>query len=153
MSVKVSPATQSDAPNLTEVFLSAFSDPFNRTMFPPTPDVHAWVTAHLFGGNGAQENEVILKVTLTDLTDEGVVVAFAKWICPGSADPDRDRQSKESGDSGDSRPKWPASSNGELCDLFFGTMEGHHHELMGGKPHYCMDSSSSSLPLIPLGIH
>lgn len=93
---------------------------------------------------------MILKVT--DLTDEEVVVGFAKWICPlARVSADRDRQS---GDSGDSGPKWPASSNGELCDLFFGTMNVHHHELMGKRPHYCMSSSSSSsLLLISLGIH
>lgn len=98
-------------------------------MFPPTEDVRAWATEHLVGGGGAQPHEVFLKVA----DEEGKVAAFAKWIRPGSADPDRREEEEVS---------WPVGSDGELCAKFFGTMEKHHHQHMGNRRHYCMFSFS-----------
>jgi hypothetical protein len=125
MAFEVEPATPSDAPQMTNVFLAAFSDPFNRTMFPPTEDVRAWATEHLVGGGGAQDHEVFLKVS----DEEGKVAAFAKWIRPNTgADPGLQ----------EAEGSWPLSSDAELCERFFGTMNIHHHELMGERRHYCM---------------
>lgn len=129
MSFTVTQATQHDAPKLAEVFFAAFSDDFNRTMFPPEPDVRTWITEHLVGGKDAQKYEVFLKVT--DPSNPDAVVAFAKWIRPLDT-ADRDRQEESGG------PVWPVSSDTELCDRFFGTMDEHHHQLMGDRPHYCM---------------
>lgn len=140
MAFEIHEATSSDAPGLADVFFSAFSDPFNRTMFPPTPDVREWITTHLVNGNDkASEHEVFLK-----LTDEsGAPVAFAKWVRPYHAVADRDRRSKEV-------PAWPVNSDKELCDAFFGAMAEHHHRIMGDRPHYCMFFFSSSPDVLGL---
>jgi hypothetical protein len=125
MAFEVEPAAPSDAPQMTDVFLAAFSDPFSRTMFPPTEDARAWATEHLVGGGGAQDHEVFLKIS----DEEGKVAAFTKWIRPNTgADPDLQ----------EAEGSWPVSSDAELCGKFYGTMKIHHHELMGERKHYCM---------------
>lgn len=96
-------------------------------MFPPVPEVQAWVIEHFLGGSGTPEHEVFLKIT--DPSDPDAVVAFAKWVCPADA-ATRDSQSEQ--------PAWPASCNAELCERFFRLMEENHHRLMGDRPHYCM---------------
>ncbi|KAJ5218078.1 uncharacterized protein N7498_000177 [Penicillium cinerascens] len=101
MTLEVEPASPSDAPQMVRVFQAAFSNAFNRTMFPPTEDVRVWAMEHLVGGNGAQPREVFLKVR----DEEGKVAAFAKWIRPRSADPDGREEEEVS---------WPASSDVEL---------------------------------------
>lgn len=118
-------ATPSDAPSLATVFHSAFSDTFNKTMFPPTPEVHNWVATNFLNGNAlGSEHEVILKIS-----DGNIPIAFAKWVRPFHADSDRDLSVKE--------VQWPLSSDKELCERFFGTMSEHHERIMGVRPHYC----------------
>ncbi|KAJ5900014.1 Acyl-CoA N-acyltransferase [Penicillium taxi] len=131
MSFEISPATSSDAPQLTEVFLAAFSDDLNRKMFPLTQDVREWVAEHLFSSSDSKLNEVFLKVT--DPLETGKVVAFAKWIQPTSADSDIDTNQHEASVT------WPTSSDKDLCTLFFGMMEASHHRLMGNRPHFYLD--------------
>ncbi|KAJ5183801.1 hypothetical protein N7492_001417 [Penicillium capsulatum] len=126
MSFEIGPASKADAPALTEVFLAAFDDDFNRTMFPPTPDVRAFASENLLTSDN--ENEIILKATASD--DPSTMVAFAKWIRPGKAHTDADHPQGA---------VWPASSDSALCDLFFGTMSQHHKELMDGRPHYYLE--------------
>lgn len=128
MTFRITQATKTDAQSLSEVFFAAFSDPFNRTMFPPTPDVRAWVIEHLFSGDGQNENEIFLIVT--DSSHPDAPVAFAKWISRVDA-ADRDGLDTEG-------PAWPVSSDPELCEQFFGMMDEHHHRLMGDRPHYCV---------------
>jgi hypothetical protein len=119
-----------DAPKLAEVFFAAFSDRFNRTMFPDKPDVRIWIEKNLLCGEGISEDQVMLKVT--DPSNPDMVVAFAKWVRPSSVShADHDRRAE-------GPAVWPESSNGELCDRFFGTMGGHHKEIMKERPHYCM---------------
>ncbi|KAJ5355141.1 uncharacterized protein N7496_012353 [Penicillium cataractarum] len=123
-------AQSADAPKLAEVFFAAFSDRFNRTMFPDNPEVRVWMEKNLLCGEGIAENQIMLKVT--DPSNPDVVTAFAKWIRPSSgssADPDRHEEPAV----------WPESSDGELCDRFFGTMDGHHKDVMEGRPHYYLE--------------
>lgn len=134
MAFEICPASQTDAPALTEAFLAAFSDDFNQTMFPPTADVRAWVAENLFTSTNQQET--ILKIA--DPENPSIVAAFAKWIRPGEAHADRESGGIE----------WPASSDAALCSSFFGTMERHHGELMGERPHYCMFFFFFSQPLL-----
>ncbi|KAJ5528239.1 hypothetical protein N7513_012398 [Penicillium frequentans] len=123
-------AIPTDAQDLTEVFLAAFSDPFNRTLFPPTAEVRKWIADNFLNAKGlASEHEVILKVT----DDNGKPVAFAKWVRPYHAAADRDLRSD------DAVGGWPVGSDKDLCDLFFGTMSDHHHRLMGDRPHYYLE--------------
>lgn len=131
MTFEVTQATTSDAASLCEVFFAAFSDTFNRTLFPPTPEVRAWLIEHLLCGKGQKKNEIILKIT--DPARPDMPVAFAKWICPAdAADCDVLEAEVEAG------PAWPASSDPELCERFFGTIDEHHRRFMCDRPHYCM---------------
>jgi hypothetical protein len=123
-------AQPTDAPKLAEVFFAAFSDRFNRTMFPDNPDVRTWMEKNILCGEGMSDDQIVLMVT--DPSNPDVVAAFAKWVRPSSvSSADHDRQAE-------APVEWPESSDGELCDRFFGTMDGHHKEIMKGRPHYCM---------------
>ncbi|OGE50869.1 hypothetical protein PENARI_c015G00751 [Penicillium arizonense] len=90
MSLEMIPATPADGAELTEIFYAAFVGDFNRTMFPHTPDVTAWWEQNFHDtikrSIATETNEVILKVVDSD---QGAIVAFAKWKCPTSADRDR----------------------------------------------------------------
>lgn len=120
----------SDEPKLADVFFAAFSDRFNRTMFPDKPDVRVWITKNMLCGEGISEDQIMLKVT--DPSNSDVVAAFAKWVRPSSgSSADHDPQAEDPA-------VWPESSDGELCDRFFGTMDRHHKDAMKGRPHYCM---------------
>jgi hypothetical protein len=131
MPLEMIPATPADGAELTEIFYAAFMGDFNRTMFPDTPDVTAWWEQNFHDtikrSIAAETNEVILKVVDSD---QGAIVAFAKWKCPTSAD--RDRHEREES------VVWAPSCDGELCDRFFSGMEELHGKWMGDRPHYCM---------------
>lgn len=127
MAFEIQLAQPADAPKLAEAFFAAFCDRFNRSMFPDKPDARAWMTKNMLGGEGISENQILLKVT--DPSNPDVVAGFAKWIRPSAASAVHDRQA--------TFPAWPESSDGRLCDLFFGTMDGAHKEIMGERPHYC----------------
>ncbi|KAJ6084915.1 hypothetical protein N7499_004544 [Penicillium canescens] len=132
MPLEVIPATPADGAELTEIFYAAFVGDFNRTMFPRTPDVTAWWEQNFHDtikrSLAAETSEVILKVVDSD---QGAIVAFAKWKCPTSAD--RDRHEREE------PVVWAPSCDGELCDRFFSGMEELHGKWMGDRPHYYLD--------------
>lgn len=138
MAFEVQTASPGDSPSLTETFLSTFSDDFNRTMFPVNPEVRAFLENTMLAINSEHQHEILLKVT--DPSNADVVAAFAKWILPiasadlvaaAAADADQDRHKHPAASN------WPASGDTKLCDMFFGTMEKHHEELMQDRPHYC----------------
>ncbi|OOQ81599.1 acetyltransferase, GNAT family [Penicillium brasilianum] len=121
----------SDAPKLADVFFAAFSDRFNRTMFPDKPDVRVWIKKNMLCGEGILGDQTMLKVT--DPSNSDVVAAFAKWVRPSSgSSADHDPQAEDPA-------VWPESSDGELCDRFFGTMDRHHKDAMKGRPHYYLE--------------
>lgn len=148
MAFEVQTASPGDSPSLTETFLSTFSDDFNRAMFPVNPEVRAFLKSTMLAVNPEHQHEIVLKVT--DPSNADLVAAFAKWILPmasadlaAGADADPDRHKRPAATN------WPASSDAKLCDMFFGTMEKHHEELMQGRPHYC---TFLALFLFPLGM-
>ncbi|KAJ5937630.1 hypothetical protein N7454_003972 [Penicillium verhagenii] len=129
MSLDLQNASPTDAQDLTEVFLAAFSDPFNRTMFPLTAESRLWIAQNFMNSDGrTSEHEVFLKAT----DEHGKPIAFAKWVRPYHVAADRDLQS-------DVALEWPVGSDKDLCDVFFGTMGHHHHDLMGDRPHYYLE--------------
>lgn len=127
MAFEIQLAQPADAPKLAEAFFAAFCDRFNRSMFPDKPDARAWMTKNMLGDEGISEDQILLKVT--DPSNPDVVAGFAKWVRPSAASVVHDRQA--------AFPAWPESSDGALCDLFFGTMDSAHKEIMGERPHYC----------------
>ncbi|KAF3391625.1 hypothetical protein F1880_007762 [Penicillium rolfsii] len=124
-------AQPTDAPELAEAFFAAFSNRFNRAMFPDSPGVRAWMQKNLLGSEGIPDDQVILIVT--DPSNPNVVAGFAKWVRPSfvsSAEHDRHAEALD---------EWPEGSDRELCELFFGTMDRDRGEIMKGKPHYFLD--------------
>ncbi|ODM21456.1 hypothetical protein SI65_02300 [Aspergillus cristatus] len=146
MPLQIQTATPRDSVQLTTVFLAAFSDPFNLTLFPRTPDVRAW-WEDKFAREAVAPGQVLLKVV--DAPDassstggneggegEGEIAAFAIWKFP--KDQSREKQ-KEVGQEEEEEGKWPKSSDPTLCQRFFGGMAAKREEYMGSKPHYYLD--------------
>ena len=135
MAIEIQPANPQDAPALAEVFLAAFCDSFNRSLFPVTPDVREWwVKLFIDSCVKPQSGDVLLKAVDTSAkseTGEGVIAAFAIWNLPPK-DPDAVNQVKHDAQ------QWPESSDRALCDRFFGRMEEMRESIVGGRRHYCM---------------
>ncbi|KAJ5085223.1 hypothetical protein N7532_009994 [Penicillium argentinense] len=129
MSFEVQFASPGDSPSLTETFLCTFADDFNRTMFPPTPEVRAWLERTFLAVDLSKTYQVMLKIV--DPSNPSIVAAFAKWARPLHAGADQDRH--------DPAPSWPVDGDADLREMFFGMMERHHEELMGGRPHYYLE--------------
>lgn len=130
MSLEVHPASPTDAHELAQVFYASFRSDFDTTMFPNTPDVTEWwekyFTAGITRSIAGETHDVFLKVT--EGSESGGIVAFAKWKCPATA-ADRDRHEEQI--------VWPPSSDKELCDRFFTGTGARHEKWMGERPHYC----------------
>lgn len=147
MPFELLPADPTDSPALTTVFLSAFSSPFNQRLFPRTPDVITYWTAQ-FTSFINNPHKAVLKITNSE---DGSIVAFAVWQLPvpSSAEDVHLKHSHSPPHShahaqaGDEHP-YPASSDRELCEVFFGGMEEMKKRIMGSRPHYCI----SFFPLI-----
>jgi hypothetical protein len=132
MSFELLPATPTDSPALTTVFLAAFRDPFNQRLFPRTPDVTAYWTAQ-FTSFINNPHKTVLKVI--DSAD-GSIVAFAVWQLPVQSSPDDVHLKHSHSHSGEHH--YPASCDRELCAAFFGGMEEMKKRIMGARPHYCI---------------
>ncbi|KAJ5334581.1 hypothetical protein N7452_006984 [Penicillium brevicompactum] len=130
MALEIQNATPEDAAELTQVFYAAFGGEFNRTMFPQEHDVTAW-WEHSFNTlalrtQANEGNAVLLKIT----DEKGAIAAFAKWKRPVTAD--RDQEHEEPVD-------WAPSSDKNLCERFFSSMDGQHQKWMEDRPHYYLD--------------
>ena len=137
MALEIQNATPEDAAELTQVFYAAFGGEFNRTMFPQEPDVTAW-WEHSFNKlalrtQANEGNAVLLKIT----DEKGAIAAFAKWKRPVTAD--RDQEHEEPVD-------WAPSSDKDLCERFFSSMDGQHQKWMEDRPHYCELTPTTPLP-------
>lgn len=113
-------------------------------MFPPTPEVRAFLETAFLAVNIENKQEAILKIT--DPANANEVAAFAKWIRPAALAAGEDAGVDQDPQQHRAPIQWPISGNPGLCNTFFGTMDKHHEELMADRPHYCM---FSYLPLIP----
>lgn len=138
MPLQIHPATPLDAPSLTTVFLAAFNDDFNHSLFPRTADVREWWTAK-FTHEVSQPGQVVLKVvdaaSGSCASDDGEVVAFAIWKLPSTTADLSACTNKEEDDEDEG--SWPASSDASLCSRFFGLMAKKRKMYMGSRPHYC----------------
>lgn len=141
MPFEVEPATTEDAPALADIFLAAFSDKFNRTLFPVTPNVREWWTNKFIEDCvNPPANDILLKAVDTSTkteSGENVVAAFAIWNQPPS-DPNAVNQCKM-----DKFPPWPEDSDKGLCDKLIGDMEEQRERFVGGRRHYCIFIFSS----------
>ncbi|RHZ60847.1 hypothetical protein CDV55_105960 [Aspergillus turcosus] len=137
MTFELLPANPTDSPALTTVFLSAFSDPFNQRLFPRTPDVTAYWTAQ-FTSFITSPHKTVLKIINSA---DGAIVAFAVWQLP--AQPSKDGHEKglhsQSHSHSGGEYHYPASSDKELCALFFTGMEEMRRRIMRRRPHYYLE--------------
>ncbi|RMJ25580.1 hypothetical protein PHISP_03549 [Aspergillus sp. HF37] len=133
MPFEILPATKDDAPAFADIFLSAFSDDFNRKLFPPSQNVREWWTGKFTADfDKPQSNDVLLKAV--DKTDAGqeVIAAFAIWNLP-PPDPGAVNQCHEE------MPQWPDEANKELCNWFISKMKEQRVRFVGGRRHYYLD--------------
>ncbi|EAW20217.1 GNAT family N-acetyltransferase [Aspergillus fischeri NRRL 181] len=136
MSFELLPADPADSPNLTTVFFSAFSNPFNQRLFPRTPDVTAYWTAQ-FTSFINNPHKTVLKIIDSE---DGSIVAFAVWQLPVQSSPeDVHLKHPHSHSHAGDEHHYPASSDRELCEVFFGGMEEMKGRIMGARPHYYLE--------------
>lgn len=135
MPLEIHPATPDDAPRLSEIFFTAFTDPFSQRMFPPsTPEVHEWWTAKFIEDcTNPSSGDILLKVVdRDDASGQEVIAAFAIWNVPPADDPSAVNSIQLD------LPKFPESSDRGLCEQFFGRMTELRERFVGGRRHYCM---------------
>ncbi|KAL4865167.1 hypothetical protein BDV12DRAFT_188416 [Aspergillus spectabilis] len=132
MEFTISPATPADAPRLTEIYFSAFSSDFSRRLFPPANDTRAFKISGL--ERDAEETQSggkkssLIKVVGTAEGQEPVIAGYALWnFYEGDTD--------EAPDTGE-KIQWPASSDVELCESFFGRVVRERKRAIGDQPHY-----------------
>ena len=153
MPLEIHPATPRDSSALTTLFLAAFSDPFNLTLFPRTSDVRAW-WEEKFAREATAPRRVLLKVVDTpDNTygrtsgdgeeegeGEGEIAAFAIWKFAKYQSEGNQEHEEDGEEKGEGEGQWPQGSDPTLCERFFGGMAAKREEYMGSKPHYCTSS-------------
>ncbi|PYH89687.1 acetyltransferase, GNAT family [Aspergillus ellipticus CBS 707.79] len=135
--LEVSLAEPSDSAALTEVFLRAFSDDFNLRLFPCTPDVRSWWVEHFRRDIELARSQHPSCAVLKVVGEGGVIAGFAKWQLPFVS-----ASSATNGE--EAKVHWPASSDSELCDRFFGDIHAERQKKMGGQPHYYLDMLGTS---------
>ncbi|PWY88339.1 acyl-CoA N-acyltransferase [Aspergillus heteromorphus CBS 117.55] len=144
----VSPALPSDSTALTDTFLAAFSDDFNRRLFPPTPDVRSWWVEQFRRdielAGGRDPSCAVLKV----VDEDGVIAGFAKWQFPVPVSASNDGHGAGVGD--EEKVAWPPSSDSELCERFFGDIHAEKGRVMdldmlGTRPDFNGRGVGSSL--------
>ncbi|OJJ84639.1 GNAT family N-acetyltransferase [Aspergillus glaucus CBS 516.65] len=135
MPLNIHPATPRDSSALTTLFLAAFSNPFNLTLFPRTPDVRAW-WEEKFAREATAPGRVLLKVVDTP---DNAYAAFAIWKFPKYQSEGNQEQEEDGEEKGEGEGQWPRGSDPTLCERFFGSMAAKREEYMGSKPHYYLD--------------
>ncbi|KAJ6186564.1 hypothetical protein N7519_007865 [Penicillium mononematosum] len=126
MELEIYPASPTDARELTKVFYGSFHSDLDTAMFPNTPDVTEWwekyFTTSITRSIAGETHDVFLKVT--EGSEDGGIVAFAKWKLPVPA---ADRRRNEE------QIVWPPSSDKDLCDRFFNDLDmlGVHDSYQG----------------------
>lgn len=135
MPLTIRPATPSDAPVLTEIYLSAFThDAISRLVFPRGPATTAFWTNSILEEIQDPHAHFLCVVetpsTGTNATgsDQERLIAYAKWNAPSAPHPNPDEL-----------PRWPEGGDSELADSFFGTLMRKHAEVMGDRKHWYLE--------------
>jgi hypothetical protein len=136
-SLSILPCSSHDIPQLTPVYLAAFTDALSHAIFPRNnPSTADWWTnmnANEFFHPCALYVKVIDTVSSSSLANP--VVAYGKW---NLAIADEGDLTIEGGCTGD-MPVWPEGGNKELADVFFGELVMRRKEIMGNREHYYLE--------------
>ncbi|XDG01653.1 hypothetical protein ABKA04_001268 [Annulohypoxylon sp. FPYF3050] len=130
MSIEIRKATESDIPAIVDVYFDAFRDhPLTLNAFRPGTEaaVNWWtqsVSADLKDPNAHFQ-------VVTDPTSANPerIIAFGKW---------REWLTSRTPPAPPA-PKWPEGADVPLLELFFGTINAKHDEILGERPHWYLD--------------
>ncbi|KAL2809127.1 hypothetical protein BJX63DRAFT_371419 [Aspergillus granulosus] len=137
MNFKIEPATVSDAPRLTEIYFSAFTNELSNRIMPRTDDVREFQIArfkNLAEAASPENNTHLLKIvgTGSDQLLSPVIAGFAIWKFYDGNDTSDGKDEKGG-------VQWPASSDSELCSSFFAHVYQERKRAIGEQPHYYLD--------------
>ncbi|KAL2826695.1 acyl-CoA N-acyltransferase [Aspergillus cavernicola] len=132
MEFKIQPATAADAPRLTEIYFSAFSDNFSLRLLPPTDDVRTFMTQSFKSDVEKAQSDTatsLMKIVGTGSDHEAApaIAGFALWTF------------KEGDGDEPEEVQWPPSSDSELCSSFFALIDKERKRAIGDQEHYCLD--------------
>ncbi|KAL4883565.1 hypothetical protein BJY04DRAFT_184900 [Aspergillus karnatakaensis] len=132
MNFTLVPAIPADAPRLAEIYFSAFTNELSRRLFPRAEDTEAFQIRGL--EENARETQSggkktsLIKVVGTNDAGEEVIAGYALWKFHGDQE--------ETTGKGAEKTEWPGSSDGELCDSFFGKVTAERERAVGEQRHY-----------------
>lgn len=126
MSLSLRPAIASDARHIVDIYLSAFrEDAISLLCFPRNKAVDDfWL--NMIAEELSNPHTHFVCVTSSDASGQETVIAFAQWMAPSNP------VTVE-------LPTWPAGSDSELANSFFGALFSTHKRLMEGKKHWYLE--------------
>jgi hypothetical protein len=126
MGFTLRPATASDARHIVEIYLSAFKDDsISILCFPRNQAVYDFWFSMIVEELSDPHTHFIC-VTSSDASGGDTVIAFAQWIAPSKT-------------TTPELPTWPAGSDSELANSFFGGLFSTHKRLMDGRRHWYLE--------------
>ncbi|KAL4944945.1 hypothetical protein BDV06DRAFT_62764 [Aspergillus oleicola] len=132
MEFYLQPALPTDAPALTKIYFSAFTNDLSTRIMPNVPDVATFQTTKFEkAAEEAQagQNTDFIKVVGSAPDHEDVIAGFALWKFF-----EDDSEPKQDGDG--KKTEWPASSDAQLCESFFSGCDRERRRAVGDQPHY-----------------
>ncbi|KAL3474040.1 glycosyl hydrolases family 31-domain-containing protein [Aspergillus californicus] len=133
MEFKIEPATAEDAPRLTEIYFSAFTDDFSLRLLPPTEDGRVFMTESFTADIAkaqSSQSTIFQKIVGSGHDQSPVIAGFALW---------RFFDIDSASDGHESEIPWPPSSDSELCARFFGGAHEERKRAIGEQSHYYLD--------------
>lgn len=127
MGLSLRPAKASDARDIVDIYFSAFrEDPISLVCFPRNNKAiyDFWFNMIVEELNSVDSHFVC--VTSSDASGKENVVAFAQW-------------NDSSKPLTLNLPTWPAGSDSEVANSFFGSLSSTHKRLMEGKRHWYLE--------------
>ncbi|CAD6440105.1 46edc67b-02b9-4726-a5ec-2187c4635ee9 [Sclerotinia trifoliorum] len=128
MRFQLRPAVPSDANNLTDIYLSAFSnDEISLTCFPRSlPTTRTWWYNSILAEIQDPSSHFICICNTSSPTQE--IISFAKW-----------NDSSAPVVTKNDIPQWPPGCNAELANHFFGTLIERRREIMRERKHWYLE--------------
>lgn len=153
MPFELQPATPADAPEMTDVFFKAFSNPLIRAAFPDTDDMRKWfiqmLTKSIKQMEAGESDELFFKVVEIDDQERNQqprIAAFSQWKLPAQT---ASESSQKTDKKEESESVWPEFCNQELCRRLFGILAARREKFMGDRPYLCRSGHPCHSPGIP----